>query len=86
VVTQRKERSRPAQYIEELQELVRERFPEAEFEVHRIGPKEYNIRVYGDFDNLYDVLDLTGVRAEDILVDHGIFIHVLPLGRRISPS
>ena len=33
-----------------------------------------------------DVLDLTSERATDILVDHDIFIHVLPLGRRISSS
>ena len=86
MVTQRRVRSGASEFIEELQALVRARFPDAEFEVHRIGPKEHDILVYGNFDNLYDVLDLTSGRATDILIDHDIFIHVLPLGRRISSS
>jgi len=86
MVTQRKVKRSAAEFIDELKGLARSRFPEAEFEVNRIGPKEYNIRVYGDFENAYDVLDLTSGRATDILVDHDIFIHVLPLGQRTSSS
>ena len=85
MVTQRRSRSAVKGFIDELQALVRARFPDAEFEVEKVEPKEeYYIHVYGDFEDTYDVLDLTSDRATDILVDHDIFIHVLPLGRRIS--
>ena len=86
MVTQRRARPSAADHIEELKDLVRTRFPAAEFEVSRVADREYRIRVFGDFDNMDDVLDLTSERATDILVDHDIFIHVLPLGRRISSS
>jgi hypothetical protein len=85
MVTQRKS-GKAAPYIEELKTLVLTRYPDAEFEVERIGPTEYDICVYGDHDDMFDILEVTSERATDILVDHDIFIHVLPLGRRISAS
>jgi hypothetical protein len=86
VVTQRVTKTPVRDYVEELKALVRARFPKAEFEVNRVGVREYNVRVYGDFEDMDQVLDLTSERATDILVDHDIFIHVLPLGRRIRSS
>jgi hypothetical protein len=86
MVTQRRVRPSAADHIEELKGLIRTRFPVAEFEISRVGAREYRLRVFGDFHDMDDVLDLTSERATDILVDHDVFIHVLPLGRRISSS
>jgi hypothetical protein len=35
---------------------------------------------------MFDVLENTSPRATAILLDHDLFVHVLPLGRRISDS
>mgnify|MGYP001589170245 CR=1 FL=1 len=86
MVTERKAKASAKDYIDELRALVRARFPDAEIEAHRIAAREYNMVVYGDFDDMDEVLSLTSERATDILVDHDIFIHVVPLGRRISSS
>jgi hypothetical protein len=86
MVTQRKNSPSAARLLDEVETLVRSVYPDAEIEVHRIAPREYDMRVYGDCDDMFDVLDVTSPRTSDILVDHGVFIHVLPLGRRISRS
>jgi len=72
------------EYAEELKSVIRARFPEAEFEFYKRPRREYDLHVYGGFKEMFDVLDLTAERTTDILVDSGIHIHVLPLGRRPS--
>jgi hypothetical protein len=86
MVTQRKQRTDPRRYIEELKNIVLTRYPGAEFEVTRIGPAEYDLAVFGDDDDMFEVLEDTSPRATAIRLDHDLFIHVLPLGRRISDS
>jgi hypothetical protein len=75
--------SKPAaeDYIEEMKRAVSARFPEAEFTVHRVKRNEYRIQVTADFDNIFDVLDLTADRTTDILVERNIYIGVTPLQR-----
>lgn len=63
-------------------ELIRRGFPKAEFELHRRGVKEYDLDVYGDFEDSLPVEELISDRPTDILLESGIHIHVLPLGRR----
>jgi hypothetical protein len=82
MVIARKQKHSAEEHIEEFKAIIRSRFPDAEFELYKRRGREYNLHVYGDFEDLYDVLDLTSERATDLLVDTGIWIHVLPLGRR----
>jgi hypothetical protein len=86
MVTQRKVKTDPRGFIQELEAIILSRYPDAEFEVTQIGSEEYDMVVHGNHDDMFDVLEHTSPRATDILIDHGIFIHVLPLGRRISKS
>jgi len=78
----RKQRRTAEDYAEELKSIIRARFPEAEFEFYKRPRREYDLHVYGGFEEMFDVLDLTAERTTDILVDSGIHIHVLPLCRR----
>ena len=78
----RKQKRTAEEYAEELKSIILSRFPKAEFELHKRPRREYDLHVYGGFKEMFDVLDLTSERVTDILVDSGIHIHVLPLGRR----
>jgi hypothetical protein len=69
-------------YADELSALIRRGFPEAEFELYRRGAGEYDLDVYGEFEDSLPVERLIGDRPTDILLESGIHIHVLPLGRR----
>jgi len=72
----------PQEYADELKDMIRAKFPNAEFTLHRMGAGEYNLIVNEDLDDMFDVLRRTSQRVTDILVESGIHIHVLPLGRR----
>lgn len=69
-------------HIAEIEHLILERFPGAEFEVYRDGPKDYRIHVYGTTDYLFDVLDLTSDKVMDVLEEEDMYIHVSPLGKK----
>ncbi|HEV8574078.1 MAG TPA: hypothetical protein VGR43_05150, partial [Dehalococcoidia bacterium] len=74
---------RPAEdYADELKQLIRRGFPDAEFELYKRAPKEYDLDVYGDFEDMMEVEELISDRPTDILLESGIHIHVIPLGRR----
>ena len=79
---QSKPRRLADEYAEELKDLIRRGFPDAEFEFHRRSSKEYDLDVYGDFEDGIPVERLILDRPTDILLESGIHIHVLPLGRR----
>ena len=70
------------EYAEELKQLIRRGFPDAEFEFYKRAPKEYDLDVYGDFKDMIAIERLISDRPTDILLESGIHIHVLPLGRR----
>ncbi len=71
----------PEEFVEELKGVVLRRFPDAQFRVFRKNGKEYRIHAIAEFDSMFDVLDLTADRTTDILVDHGIYVGVLPIKR-----
>lgn len=79
---QSKRRNLADQYAEELKDLIRRGFPDAEFEFHRRGAKEYDLDVYGEFEDGMPVEELISDRPTHILLESGIHIHVLPLGPR----
>ena len=66
-------------YVEELQALVRSRFPEARFRLYKVGNNEYRLHAIAEFKSLFDILDLTSDRTTDILVDSGIYVGVTPM-------
>ncbi|TMB69813.1 MAG: hypothetical protein E6J43_03560 [Chloroflexi bacterium] len=70
------------EYAEDLMQLVRSHFLDAEFELQRARAKDYALVVKNtNLDDLFDLLPLTAERTTDILVESGIHIHVLPEGR-----
>ena len=81
IAKKQKQKRTAEEYAEELKSVIRSRFPKAEFELNKWPRREYDLHVYADFDDLFDVLDLTAERTTDILVESGIHIHVLPEGR-----
>jgi hypothetical protein len=71
------------EYAHDLKQIVLNHFPDAQFELHRARAKEYDLVITNkSLDDLFDVLPISSERVEDILVESGIHIHVLPLGRR----
>jgi hypothetical protein len=78
-----RQRKRTAEeYADELKQLIRRGIPDAEFEFYKRAPKEYDLDVFGGFTEMWPVLDLVGDRTTDILLESGIHIDVLPLGRK----
>ncbi len=84
MATERKIKRTAEEYAEELKGLIRRGFPDAEFEFYKRAPKEFDLDVYGDFEDMMPVDRLIGDRPTDILLESGIHIHVLPLGRRLN--
>lgn len=82
----RQSRQSVADYVQEIEGIIRTRFPDAEFEVVRRGRKEVMLYVEGNFKNMFDVLDLVAERTTDILIDTGIQIQLVPLKRAKVPS
>ena len=71
------------EYADDLEQLVLEHFPDAEFELHRSRAKDYDLVVKNkSLDDMFDLLPVTAERTTDILVESGIHIHVLPEGRK----
>ena len=77
----RKAAGKAEDYVQEIKAIVRRRFPDAEFNVHRLKPDEYRMEVIADAEDAFDILDLTSERSTDILVDTGIWIVVTPIRR-----
>lgn len=67
--------------IEELKSTILAKFPDSEFTVYKQDDKNYRMDVVGNFGDMLDVLDLTSERATDILIDHDIYIGVIPTPR-----
>jgi len=84
MATTRQRKRTVEEYAEELKELIRRGVPDAEFEFYKRAPKEYDLDVYGGFTDMWPVIELLGDRTTDILLESGIHIHVLPLGRRLN--
>jgi len=73
---------RVSKHIQEFQQIIKGRFPEARFRSYRgPQPRHFFLEAYTDADDEFEVLDLVGDRIVDILVDEGTRIHVIPLSR-----
>jgi hypothetical protein len=71
---------RTQQAIDEVQDVIKAAFPEAEFQVHHgDDPAGIYIDAYTKAENGFDVLDLIGDRLVDLCVEEGLGIHVVPL-------
>jgi len=81
VVTAKRESRQLNEYVQEIQETIRERYPDAEFRVLRKRRDEVTMDVIGNFENPYEVSKLVAQRTTDILVKAGIFIVVVPVQR-----
>jgi uncharacterized protein (UPF0332 family) len=70
--------------IADIERRIRRKYPDAEFEVLEISPTDYRLQVWGDFDDDDDIRPLMHEPPSktDMLIDHGIRIVVLALGRR----
>jgi hypothetical protein len=85
VALQRKTKRSADEYADDLKQIVLKHFPDAQFELHRARAKEYDLVVINkSLDDLFDVLPISSKRVEDILVESGIHIHVIPLGRGLN--
>jgi uncharacterized protein (UPF0332 family) len=70
-------RRKAAGFIDEIKSLILEKFPDCDFELIELGPRDYRVIVRGSFQDDVDVRDILDGRSNDILVDHGIWIVVL---------
>jgi len=64
--------------ISELQELVRSKYPEAEFDVVRLGPSDYRVNTFINQRTYVGFNRLLGSWTSDVLVDDGVWIVVIP--------
>jgi hypothetical protein len=66
--------------IEEIQQLVRQRFPEATFEVgHGEDPEGVHLIATVDLDDLQEVIDLYLDRLVDMQIDEMLPLYVIPV-------
>jgi uncharacterized protein (UPF0332 family) len=82
VKTDRAVKARARGLIEEVKQIILQKYPDREFEVVEFGTKDYRLIVRGgrgDLEGIHKVLD---GRTTDILVDHDIWIVVLAESKR----
>lgn len=75
-----KTKSKTHRYVEELQEIVRAKFPAAKF---RVGPmpdtaKGVALWTFADAE-FWEVSDLVRGRELELMVEEGVFIYVIPM-------
>ncbi len=82
VTTDRAIRAKAKGLIEEVQQVILQKYPDREFEVIEFGPRDYRLIVRGgrgDLEGIHKALD---GRTADILVDHDIWIVILAERKR----
>ncbi len=80
--TDRAVKGRARELIEEVKQIILQKYPDREFEVVEFRPKDYRLIVRGgrgDLEGIHKVLD---GRTTDILVDHDIWIVILAQRKR----
>ncbi|MPZ14576.1 MAG: hypothetical protein GEU73_09160 [Chloroflexi bacterium] len=71
-----------ARFLEELQETIRPKFPEATFDI-RVGPDgRFYLTVYTESPNDFEIQDLVVERTVDATLERDLKVHVLPRRRR----
>jgi uncharacterized protein (UPF0332 family) len=73
----------PEQYVEDVRKKILENYPDVDFKVQQRGPRDFTLRVYGDYPEMGDVSRSLGDTTIDILNDHDIWIVVLCLPRHL---
>ena len=75
-----KPRSKAHRYVEELQEIVQGRFPDARFRVGPMPDTAEGIAIWtytnAEFD---EVAGLVSEREFQIMIDEGLFLYVIPM-------
>ena len=80
--TDRAVRAKARELIDEVQQMIRQKYPDCEFEVIERSPKDYRLIVRGDRADLEEIHRALDGRTTDILVDHDVWIVILAEGKR----
>lgn len=80
--TAREMQKKAVGFVDEIKGRLLEKFPDCDFELVELGPKDYRLVVRGSFRDDVDVQNLLDGRTTDILVDHDIWIVILAEGKR----
>jgi uncharacterized protein (UPF0332 family) len=84
VVMKTKQASKaPEQYVEDVKKKIMENYPDVDFKVQQRGPRDFTLRVYGDYPEMGDVSRSLGDTTIDLLNDHDVWIVVLALERNL---
>jgi uncharacterized protein (UPF0332 family) len=76
----------PEQYVEDVKKKILENYPDVDFKVQQRGPRDFTLRVYGDYAEMGDVSRSLGDTTIDLLNDHDVWIVVLALERHLPDS
>lgn len=76
----------PEQYVEDVKKKITESYPDVDFKVQQRGPRDFTLRVYGDYPEMGEVSDSLGDITIDILNDHDVWIVVLALERHLPDN
>jgi uncharacterized protein (UPF0332 family) len=79
-----KQSSRAAeQYVEDVKKKITESYPDVDFKVQQRGPRDFTLRVYGDYPEMWAISHGLGDMTIDILNDHDVWIVILGLPRHL---
>ncbi len=76
----------PEQYVEDVKKKIIENYPDVDFKVQQRGPRDFTLRVYGDYPEMGEVSWSLGDMTIDILNDHDVWIVVLALERHLPDN
>ena len=80
--TDRVVRARATVLIEEVKQIILQKYPDREFELVEFGPRDYRLIVRGGRGNLEGIHNALDGRTSDILVDHDVWIVVVAQSKR----
>lgn len=76
---------RVREHVKEVSDIIRASYPEVQFSVYEADdPEGVYIGAQAQIEDALEMLDLVVDRLTDILVNEGINICVIPLGRRAA--
>ncbi len=73
----------PEQYVEDVKLKILDNYPDVDFKVQPRGPRDFTLRVYGDYPEMQDVSRSLGDTTIDLLNDHDVWIVILCLPRHL---
>jgi uncharacterized protein (UPF0332 family) len=74
-------RKKPVDYVDLIENKILETYPDLDFEIIKLKPREFTLRIFGDLEDMWDVQDAAGGLQSDILVQHDVWIHLSPKRR-----